>query len=66
VESASSKKGLGLLSMRERLRLVGGTVLIESRLLKGTRIDVSVPIAWNGAVREGLSQPTSVAATTGD
>ena len=66
VESASSKRGLGLLSMRERLRLVGGTVLIESRLLKGTRIEVSVPIASNGAVREGLSQPKSVVATTGD
>jgi len=66
VESASSKKGLGLLSMRERLRLVGGTVLIESRLLKGTRIDVSVPLAWHGALHEGHLQPTRVVATTGD
>ena len=66
VESSRSKKGLGLLSMRERLRLVGGTVLIESRLSKGTRIGVSVPMAWNGAVREGPLQPTTVAATTGD
>lgn len=66
VESASSKRGLGLLSMRERLRLVGGTVLIESRLLKGTRIDVSVPIASNGAAGEGHLLPTSVVATTGN
>ena len=66
VESASSKKGLGLLSMRERLRIVGGAVLIQSRILKGTRIDVSVPLSRNGAVREGNLQPASVVATTGD
>jgi len=65
VESANSKKGLGLLSMRERLRLVGGTVSIDSRIQEGTRIDVSVPLAWNG-VREGHLQPKSVVATTGD
>jgi len=66
VESASSKKGLGLLSMRERLRLVRGTVSIDSRIMKGTRIDVSVPLTWNGAVREGHLQSASVVATTGD
>ena len=44
IESARSKKGLGLLSMRERLRLVGGTVLIDSRIARGTKIDVEVPL----------------------
>jgi signal transduction histidine kinase len=43
-ESVAKQRGLGLLSMRERLRLVGGTISIESRPLRGTRINVAVPI----------------------
>jgi signal transduction histidine kinase len=43
-ESAVNKRGLGLISMRERLRLVGGTISIESRPLRGTQINVSVPL----------------------
>jgi PAS domain S-box-containing protein len=43
-ESAGKKGGLGLLSMRERLRVVGGTISIESQPLRGTRIDVAVPL----------------------
>lgn len=37
-------EGLGLLSMRERLRLVGGRISIESRPLWGTRITATVPL----------------------
>ena len=44
-ESVSKKGGLGLLSMRERLRLVGGTISIESQPLRGTQIHVTVPLA---------------------
>jgi PAS domain S-box-containing protein len=44
-ESVSKKRGLGLLSMRERLRLVGGTISIESQPLRGTQIHVTVPLA---------------------
>jgi signal transduction histidine kinase len=36
--------GLGLTSMRERLRSLGGTLEIASGRMKGTRIDVSVPL----------------------
>ncbi len=43
-ESAVRKPGLGLLSMRERLRIVGGTISIESQPLRGTRINVVVPL----------------------
>jgi signal transduction histidine kinase len=42
-ESAQTHKGLGLLSMRERLRLVGGTIAIERVEPAGTRIDVRIP-----------------------
>jgi PAS domain S-box-containing protein len=37
-------KGLGFLSMRERLRLVGGEINIYSQPRRGTRIEVSVPL----------------------
>jgi signal transduction histidine kinase len=44
VDCLESKNGLGLISMRERLRLVGGVVSIQSTS-RGTKIEVSVPVA---------------------
>jgi signal transduction histidine kinase len=41
--SPGDRGGLGLVSMRERLNLVGGTIRIESRPGGGTRIEVWVP-----------------------
>jgi signal transduction histidine kinase len=41
--SALRNGGLGLVSMRERLHLVGGRIAIDSRPAGGTRIDISVP-----------------------
>jgi signal transduction histidine kinase len=38
-------EGLGLLSMTERVRLVNGTLQVRSRVGRGTRIEVHVPIA---------------------
>ena len=43
-----TKEGLGLVSMRERLRLVGGAIAIDSRRSAGTRIDVHVPLPAAG------------------
>ena len=37
--------GLGLLSMRERLEAVGGTIVVQSRPGSHTRIEASVPVA---------------------
>src|SRR5215471_11078744 len=45
VEAASQGKGLGLTSMRERVRLVNGTISIESKPMGGTTIRVRVPLA---------------------
>ena len=42
-KSDAMKRGLGFTSMRERLRLVGGELQIQSRPLGGTRIEISVP-----------------------
>jgi signal transduction histidine kinase len=44
VEAASQGKGLGLTSMRERVRLVNGTIAIESKPMGGTSIHVRVPL----------------------
>jgi PAS domain S-box-containing protein len=39
------KPGLGFVSMRERLRLVGGSITVESQPSRGTRLDIRVPLA---------------------
>jgi len=44
VEAASHGKGLGLTSMRERVRLINGTIAIESKPMGGTMIHVRVPL----------------------
>jgi signal transduction histidine kinase len=44
VETAMRGKGLGLTSMRERVRLINGTLAVESRPMTGTTIHVRVPL----------------------
>lgn len=43
LEATMQGRGLGLISMRERARLVNGTMSIESTPMQGTMIHVSVP-----------------------
>ena len=43
VEAARRGHGLGLTSMRERVRLVGGTIVIDSKPSSGTTIQIRVP-----------------------
>ncbi len=43
-KSTGSRGGLGLISMRERLSLLGGELLIESRPSGNTRIKACVPL----------------------
>jgi PAS domain S-box-containing protein len=43
-DARSRKSGLGLISMRERLRLVGGRITISSRHPSGTCIEAHVPL----------------------
>jgi signal transduction histidine kinase len=45
IDAAKMKKRLGLLSMKERLRLVGGELSIRSRPAEGTQIDVMIPLS---------------------
>ena len=46
--------GLGLVSMRERLRYVGGQITIDSQPSAGTRIDVGVPLCTTDQTRGAL------------
>ncbi len=56
-ESVATKVGLGLVSMRERLRLVGGQLAIESKASQGTRIRATVPlVAKEGVADEGKAE----------
>ena len=43
-KAAMNKGGLGLISMRERVRLMNGSFTIKSKLMGGTIIDVCVPL----------------------
>jgi signal transduction histidine kinase len=43
INAARRSGGLGLMSMQERVRLVGGTIFIDSKRLAGTTIRVCVP-----------------------
>jgi PAS domain S-box-containing protein len=55
IEAARREGGLGLTSMQERVRLVGGTIAIESKPMRGTTIHVRVPLE-----SKRHSQPTAV------
>ena len=43
VEAGKRRRGLGLVSITERVRLAGGTVSIVSELNTGTRVHVQIP-----------------------
>jgi signal transduction histidine kinase len=45
-KTAMNRRGLGLISMRERINLLNGTIKIRSKAKGGTEIRCSVPIAF--------------------
>lgn len=49
VQSVKGAAGLGLISMRERLRLVGGSLSIQSEPSHGTQVRVRIPQVRNAA-----------------
>ena len=48
-DDVSTRQGLGLASMKERTRLAGGTIAIDSALGEGATISVRVPLLENHA-----------------
>ena len=50
--SRAGTSSMGLLSMRERAQLMGGTFSVDSEPGRGTRVSVAVPIKPSGAARE--------------
>jgi PAS domain S-box-containing protein len=50
-KTVMSGKGLGLVSMHERVRLVNGTIVIDSKPMGGTTIHVRVPFSEQGSQR---------------
>jgi signal transduction histidine kinase len=44
VEEAKRDRGLGLVSMQERVHLVNGTFSLQSKVNRGTKIEASVPL----------------------
>jgi DNA-binding NarL/FixJ family response regulator len=59
VEQALSGNGIGLISMRERARLVNGTISIESKANCGTTIEVDVPLNTPTADGQSVGKATS-------
>ncbi len=49
IKTVKQGRGLGLGSMEERVRLVNGTIAIDSKPLGGTSIRVSIPVGHEQA-----------------
>jgi len=54
---ASQSAGLGLLTMRERVELMGGRLTIETRQAHGTTIEATLPLADHTGTAERDRQP---------
>lgn len=56
--------GIGLVSMRERLQLVGGTLSIESRQGEGMTVEARVPATVIATVREAAAAAAAIGQDT--
>ena len=57
VAKVKNKGGLGLISMRERIQLLHGTIHIDSKPNRGTHIHVWVPLSTNTEVMTAANCP---------
>jgi signal transduction histidine kinase len=54
-QTAVSRGGLGLISMRERVRIVNGTFTVDSKPMSGTTIHVCIPVQLDDASKAAVS-----------
>ena len=59
-DSPHSQSGLGMVSMSERIRLVGGTLEVWSRPSMGTRVEAVVPLASRNPAQNRLLESDSI------
>jgi signal transduction histidine kinase len=52
----SAASGIGLISMRERLRLVGGRLSVRSELMQGTEVLAEIPLSASARETGGTTQ----------
>ena len=64
VEGETDRRGIGIWSMRERVRTVGGRFEIHSERQKGTRIDVWAPVGPNPEAAPSGPAAVPVSAST--
>ena len=55
ITGARTKGGLGLVSMEERVRPLGGSLLIESEPGKGTKVEVRIPLRGDNETAENTA-----------
>lgn len=55
--ASEASPGIGLIGMRERAGIVGGTVTVESRLREGVRVRVTLPTTQDPGARSGAGLP---------
>src|SRR5579863_2105290 len=60
-DAPAHRRGLGMVSMSERIRSVGGTLTVTSRHSLGTQIEVAIPLPS----QERISEPSYAARKTG-
>ncbi len=68
INEVKMRRGLGLVSMEERLKQLRGTLSIESQPKRGTMIHASIPLgSGRGSLRaEGCKTPESGSSATGE
>jgi hypothetical protein len=55
-ERTTHQTGLGMVSMSERIRLVGGTLSVSSKPSMGTQVEAAIPLSRKDAGRNDISK----------
>lgn len=63
-DSLPWRASLGLIGMRERARLVGGSINVSARRPAGTRVVARLPLAEGGAARLPRAEPEAAGSVT--